>query len=45
MGISFEVYKKLSEDKLEEVVPLERVNCHVIPENGTYKCETTGTCK
>lgn len=45
MDIGFGLYKKSAGDKLEEVVPLERVNSHVIPENGSYKCEQKGSCK
>lgn len=27
------------------VVPLQRVNSHIVPEDGTLICEETGTCK
>ncbi len=29
----------------EEVVPVERVNSHMVPEDGTYVCKKKGTCK
>ena len=32
-------------DKQTTVVPIKRVQCHMVPEDGTVVCEQLGTCK
>ena len=34
-----------SAGKPEVLVPVERVNCHMVPEDGTYTCDEPGLCK
>ena len=48
MDIGFGVFKRTSDERqkageMEEIVPSERVNCHIIPENGAITCDKTGT--
>ena len=30
---------------MEELRPIERVNCHLVPEDGSYSCDQPGECK
>lgn len=32
-------------DKTESLVSTKRVQCHMVPENGSYTCDRLGTCK
>lgn len=45
--ISVGFYLKKSDnsddENLEELIPTERVFCHLVPESGTFMCETPGT--
>jgi len=46
--VGFGVYRRTGDAKqlvkdMEEVLPNERVNCHMVPESGTWICETPGT--
>ena len=34
-----------SAGKPEVLIPVERVNCHMVPEDGTYTCDEPGLCK
>ncbi|XP_074643833.1 retinal-binding protein-like isoform X2 [Tubulanus polymorphus] len=40
--IDFGVYYK-NGDELEEILPMERVNSHTVPENGSVNCDKAGT--
>lgn len=42
--IGFGLYYALDESKnLQELIPVERVNCHLVPETGSWYCEDEGT--
>lgn len=37
------LYKRKTEQELQEILPIERVNCHLVPESCVYVCEDSGT--
>ena len=44
--ISFGVfYKSEGSDQQEEILPVTRRSCHLIPETGVIICDKIGTCK
>ena len=50
MDIGFGVYRRTADERqkaseMEEVMANERVNCHIIPEDGSVTCDKLGTCK
>ncbi len=48
--IGFGVFRRTSDERqkageMVEVVTSERVNSHMVPEDGSIVCDTPGTCK
>ncbi len=48
--IGFGVFYKTSDERqkaseMEEVYPSERVNSHMVPEDGSITCDKIGTCE
>ena len=48
--IGFGVYRRTAgarqhKGDMEEIVKSERVNSHIVPEDGRITCDHTGTCK
>ena len=48
--IGFGIFRRTADGRqkkgeMEEIVKSERVNSHIIPEDGTMTCDTPGTCK
>ena len=48
--IGFGVFRRTSDSRqkkgeMEELLKSERVNCHIIPEDGTMTCDAAGTCE
>ena len=48
--IGFGVFRRTSASRqkkgeMEELLKSERVNCHIIPEDGTMTCDAAGTCE
>uniref|UniRef100_T1J2H6 CRAL-TRIO domain-containing protein n=1 Tax=Strigamia maritima TaxID=126957 RepID=T1J2H6_STRMM len=42
--IAFAVYKKLEDSEMQEIIPKQRVNSHLVPEDGQLVCSEPGTC-
>ncbi|XP_023237938.1 SEC14-like protein 2 isoform X1 [Centruroides sculpturatus] len=38
-------YKSNEHMHQEELIPIDRVNCHLVPETGSWFCENEGICK
>lgn len=45
IAVGFYLKKNDDSKDMEELLTLERVFCHLVPESGTFICETPGTCK
>ena len=43
--IGFSVWFRPEGGIAEELVPLQRVNCHLVPEDGMIICDKPGKCK
>ncbi len=48
--IGFGVFRRTADERqkageMVEVVTSERVNSHMVPEDGSIVCDTPGTCK
>lgn len=41
--IGFGVYCKPEDGEQKELIPIQRVNCHLVPEDGMVVCDTAGT--
>ena len=42
--IGFGVFRQDGGEKVA-VLPVERVNSHMVPEDGSYSCDVSGTCR
>ncbi|GIY74605.1 SEC14-like protein 2, partial [Caerostris extrusa] len=42
ISVSF-YFRKGDEDELQELMPPERVSCHLVPESGAFICDRSGT--
>jgi hypothetical protein len=43
--IGFRVYYKSAEEGIVDLVPLSRIESHLVMEEGEYICENPGKCK
>ena len=45
MPSSFTVKEDLPLEDMQPLCPLQRVNSHLVPQDGAVQCPHTGTCK
>ena len=44
-GLFYEKKKSRNQKSREQLIKTERVDCHYVPEDGTYTCKNPGHCE